>query len=126
MSFEIAEEPLATIDEGVWREYKGSEFKIAYATNMRFMRAKQRLEKPHKRDIENDRLDPSVHRGIMVKAMAEGILVDWRGLKGDPKYSVKLAEKALANDEEFREFVMNVSMELENFKTEEREHEGES
>lgn len=129
MSFRIPEKPATIIDEGVWAEYEGSQFKIAYATNVNFMRAKQRLEHPHRRKIENGSMDPAEHRRILVKAMAEAILLDWKGVEGpngDVPYSKKLAEQALMNDESFRDFVMTFSMDLANFKEEEREYEGNS
>lgn len=126
MSFKIPEKPATGIDEGVWAEYEGSQFKIAYATNVSFMRAKQRLEHPHRRKIENGSIDPAEHRRILTKAMAEAILLDWKGIDGDVPYSKKLAEQALMNDESFRDFVMTFSMDLANFKEEEREHEGNS
>lgn len=126
MGFKIPEAPLDTLESGTWTEYQGSQFKIAHAGNIRFQRAKQRLEKPYKRDIENDRLDPEKQRAILIKAIAEAVLVDWKGLDGNTPYSVKAAEQALSYDEEFREFVMNFSLDLENFKNQEREHEGNS
>lgn len=126
MGFKIPERPSSSIDEGVWTEYEGSRFKIAYATNVRFLRLKQRLEHPHRRKIENGSIDPAEHRKLLTKAMAEAILLDWEGVDGDVPYSVKMAEQALMNDEAFREFVMTFSMDLANYKDEEREHEGNS
>lgn len=126
MGFKIPDQAPVGIDDGVWTEYEGSEFKIAYSTNVRFLRLKQRLEHPHRRKIENGSIDPAEHRKILVKAMAEAILVDWRNVEGDVPYSIKAAEKALLYDEAFREFVMTFSMELGNFRQEERELEGNS
>ena len=129
MSFKVPEKPSAELDEGVLADYEGSQFRIAYATNVKFMRAKQRLEQPHRRKIEAGTLDPGEHRRIMAKAMAEGILVGWSGVfseGAEVPYTVKMAEQALLYDESFREFVMTFSMDLANFRTEEREYEGNS
>ena len=129
MSFKIPEKPTEGVDDGVWADYEGSRFKIAYATNVRFLRAKQRLEQPHRRKIENGTMDPAEHRRILSKAMADAILLDWSGVKGengDVPYTAKLGELALLFDESFRDFVMNFSMDLSNFKDEERAFEGNS
>lgn len=128
MGFTIPDRAPVTIDEGVWASYEGSEFKIAYSTNVRFLRLKQRLEHPHRRKIENGSIDPAEHRKILCKAMAEAILLDWRKVKdgdgNEVQYSIKAAEQALLYDEAFREFVMTFSMELGNFREEEMEMEG--
>lgn len=130
MSFTFPDSPVAELDNGTWTEYQGAEFKIAYATNVRFLRIKQRLEQPHRRKIEANNMDPAEQRKIICKAMAEGLLLDWRGVKNaskdDVPYSVKAAEQALQYDESFRDFVMTFSVELGNFKAQEIAEEGKS
>lgn len=126
MAFRIPDEAPLALEEGKWASYEGSDFRIAYATNVKFLRAKQRLEQPYRRKIESNTMDPAEHRRILCKAMAEAILLEWKNVDGDIPYSVKAAEKALLNDEAFREFVMSFSMELSNFRDEERELEGNS
>lgn len=129
MGFKIPDRPLVGIDEGVWTQYEGSEFKIAYSTNVRFLRLKQRLEHPHRRKIENGTIDPAEHRKIMCKAIAEALLLDWRNVSdGDEEvpFSTKAAERALLYDEAFREFVMTFSMELGNFREDDMKLEGNS
>lgn len=124
MAFKIPEQSPLALEGGQWTSYEGSDFKIAFATNVKFLRAKQRLEQPFRRKIENNSLDPAEHRRILCRAMAEAILLDWKNVEGDPTYSTKAAEKALLYDEAFREFVMTFSMELSNFRDEELETEG--
>lgn len=126
MSFKVPEQSPLVLEGGQWTSYEGSDFKIAFATNVKFLRAKQRLEQPFRRKIENGSLDPAEHRRILCKAMAEAILLDWKNVEGDVQYSTKAAEKALLYDEAFREFVMSFSMELANFREEDLETEGNS
>lgn len=130
MSFIFPSQPVAELDVGTWTEYSGVELKIAYATNVKFLRTKQRLEQPHRRKIEAGTMDPAEVRRIMCKAMAEAILLDWRGVKNadgsDVPYSIKNAEQALLFDEALRDFVMTYSIELGNFRKEEEVHEGNS
>lgn len=130
MSFVFPESPVSALDDGVWTEYQNIRVKIAYATNVRFMRAKQRLEQPYRRKIEAGTLDPADQRKLLCKAMAEAILLDWENVKNankqDVPYSKQAAEQALLLDEAFRDFVMSFSVELGNFKADEVEHEGNS
>ena len=128
--FKIADQPNAGLEDGVWAPYEGSEFKIAHSSNVRFLRTKQRLEQPHRRKIEAGNFDPAEQRRLLVKAMAEAILLDWKGVansEGQPvEYSTKLAEQALTNDDQFRDFVMEFSINSQNFREAELEHEGNS
>lgn len=130
MGFKIPEQPNVGLEEGVWTEYEGSKFKIAYAANVRFMRAKARAEQPFRRQIEKGTIDPADQKRCLVKAMAQAILLDWSGVEGandeEVPYSESAALSALTNDEAFREFVMEFSMSLQNFKDEDRAHEGNS
>lgn len=130
MSFVFPESPVSAIDDGVWTEYQNIRVKIAYATNLRFMRAKQRLEQPYRRKIEAGTFDPADQRKLICKAMAEAILLDWENVKNvnqeEVPYSRQKAEQALLLDEAFRDFVMSFSVELGNFKAEEAEIEGNS
>ena len=130
MDFVFPDSPVSQLDDGVWTDYQNIKVKIAYATNTKFMRTKQRLEQPFRRKIESGQMDPADQKKILCQSMGEAILVDWDGVKNKAKedvpYSKKAATQALMFDEAFRDFVMSYSMELGNFKTEEEEHEGNS
>ena len=125
----IRNKPIAGLEEGIWSpEYDGSKFKIAYAGNVKFARVKDRIERPHRRNIEKNQVDPNDQRKWMIQALAEAILLDWQDVddeNGQPvKYSVSAGITALTNDESLREFVMNFSMELANFRDADKEVEG--
>lgn len=128
--FVISENPNAALEQGTWVEYRGGEFLIAHAGNLKFQRALNRLQRPHRRKLEKNEMDPGDQRKLLIQAIAEGILLDWKGVKdskgGDVPYSVKMAVTALTNDESFREFIMEYSAEMENFRREEIEEEGNS
>lgn len=127
MSFTYDEET-PTLDTGVWKEFEGSKFLIAHISNMKFQRALARLQQPHKRKIEQGTIDPQVNKQIVAKAMAEGLLLDWKDVKNkegaQTPYSTKAAEVALMKKPEFRDFVSDVSMNLEQFREEEIESVG--
>lgn len=125
MGFVIPESSVTAIDDGVWVDYDNSSFLIAYASNARFLRIKQRLEQPYRRKIDAGTIDPVDQRDILVKAIAEGLLLDWKNVtnvNGEPAPFTKAAAiKALTYDEAFREFVMETALNLQNFKDSDQE-----
>lgn len=122
--FKIPDQPNSLLEEGTWTEYQGARFLIAHAGNTRFQRAVQRLQKPFRRKIERNEMDPADQKNIMTKAMAEALVRGWEGVATE--FSQDAALKLLRNDEAFRDFVMEFSMDLQNFREEELEHEGNS
>lgn len=109
-------------DEGVWADFGGSSFKIAHAGNMLFQRTLNRLQLPHRRQIERGNLDPAITHGILCKALAKGVLLDWKDVqnaKGENvPYSEEFASMALARNHDLREFVQEFSSDLENYRSE--------
>lgn len=128
--FQIADEPNPTIDSGSWIDFKDAKFLIAHSGNVRFQRAMQRLQKPFRRKIDKGEMDPADQKRILIQALAEAILLDWQGVSNASgqavQYSRELAIKALTNDDELREFVIEYSLDLANFKAAEEELEGNS
>lgn len=121
MSFIIPSEPVESIEQGTWVDYEGSKLKIAYAASPNFMRIRQKLEQPHRRKIESGTMDPVEHKTLITRAMSKGLLLDWKGVldaKGQPApFSQELAYQAMSYDEDLREFVMEVAVNLQNFKS---------
>lgn len=128
--FVLQDSPNQKLEVGVWAEYKGGQFLIAHAGNDKFQRVLARLQRPHRRKIQRDELDPVEQKRITLAAIAEAILLDWKDVTdadgNEIKYSVKIAVRALTNDPDFRDFVMEFSAEMENFREEELEEEGNS
>jgi hypothetical protein len=72
--------------EGVWLEYApGVEIRIARAggSNQHFTKTLQRLSKPHRRAIQAKVIDDDILQEIGIKAYAEAIVLDWRGITRD-------------------------------------------
>ena len=130
MGFKIPAEPNQLLENGTWIPYQDAEFLIAHAGNAKFQRAMARLQKPFRRKIEKNEMDPVDQKKILIQAMSEAILLDWRKVEDDEgkavAYDRKAGQMLLTNDESFREFVMEFAMDLQNFKDEEKEHEGNS
>ena len=134
MSFVISDKPNDRVDQGVWVEYEGSRFLLAAAGNDNFIRRMTALRKPYRRQEERgDGIDPAKLRQITIQATAETVLLNWEGVKVqqngeavDLPYSVKAAVQALTNSIPFRNWVMEFSMDMQNFIVEAEEIEGNS
>lgn len=117
-------------DEGVWAEFGGSKFKIAHSSNLLFQRTLNRLQLPHRRQIERGNLDPATGLSILCKSLAKGVLLDWRDVQTSNgttvDFSEEMAEQALKNNPDLREFVQDFSSDLDNFRSERIKSEGKS
>jgi len=117
-------------DKGVWTKFGDSQFKVAHTGSIRFQRILNRLQAPHRRKIEKGTLDPSISRDILCEAMAGGLLLDWKDVinsnKEEVPFSPEMAEMALKNNDDLREFLQEFALDLENFRAEEMEEEGKS
>jgi hypothetical protein len=62
--------------------------------------------------------------------MAGGLLLDWKDVinsnKEEVPFSPEMAEMALKNNDDLREFLQEFALDLENFRAEEMEEEGKS
>lgn len=125
----IIDEQNEQIEQGKWFDFRESKFLIASSASLKFMRTMTRMQKPFRRQIEKNQLDPADNQKILVNAMAESIVLDWKNVVGRDRvevpYSREAAAKAL-KDPSFREFVMEISADLANFREEESEEEEKS
>lgn len=114
--------------EGVWTNFGGSKFKVAHTGNAKFQRALNRLQAPHRKAIEKGKLDPIEGKEIICQAMSEGLVVDWSGVTdktgAEVKFDRTLCFTALKNNEDLREFIQEFATDLENFRTENIQSEG--
>ena len=116
-------------ESGVWGDFGGGKFLIAHTSNLSFQREFNRLQQPYRKQIDRNRLDPKVSTEIMCKAMAKGLLLDWKGVgeSGKPiDYSEEMAAQVLIANEDLREFVQDFALNLDNFKQEVTEEAGKS
>jgi len=104
---------------GVWVPIgENARLKIARANNPNFKRLFRKLIAPYTAAIRTNSLPDDVDDEIMIKAIAETILVDWDGIteNGAPvPYSVEKAIEYLKH-EPFRDMVTTFSRDLELFK----------
>ncbi len=72
--------------EGIWLEYApGVEIRIARAggSNQHFAKTMDRIAKPHRRAIQTGVIDKDVLTDLFVKAYAQAVVVDWKGITKD-------------------------------------------
>lgn len=121
MPFNIDEDQSIFEEEGVERDFEGSTFKIASVNNIKYQRLLSKLRYPYRHKIEKDSIDPEILLTIMCKSLSRTILLNWSNVINsegeDVPYSIKAAEQALKNSL-FREFVISVATESENFRAE--------
>jgi hypothetical protein len=117
-------------EKGVWTTFSGSQFLVAHSSSLKFQRILTRLQAPHRRKIDKGNLDPAVSRDILCQALSEGLLLDWKNVGdsqgNDIPFSAEVAAQALANNDDLREYLQEFALDLENFRAEETQDEGNS
>ena len=111
-------------NSGIWVTFRGGQFLIAHTNNMVFQRVFTRLQAPFRRKIEKATLDPKIQLETMCKAMAKGVLLNWKDVVSDGEvieYSEDAAYNVLMNNSELREFVQDTALDLENYREEDVE-----
>lgn len=112
--------------EGVWVDLgDGGSVKVARLNNPNHKKALDHLRKPYKNMLRTGRgLPDDVAEKISSQAMAEAILLDWKGLKGrdgkEVAYSPEKALELLMDPalKDFRDNVAYLAMEQETFRKE--------
>jgi len=93
---------------GRWFKLGKTELKIAHVSNKIFKSAVAKYTADNQISVKD-----------ACKAMAEGLLVDWKELKhidnSDVPYTAEMATYALLTNIELREFVESTASNLENF-----------
>ncbi len=113
--------------DGLWTAYtEDVDFLIARAGNSRFLKASDKAEAPYRRQIARGKLATEKQIEIQCRAMAEGILLGWRGpIEGDDgnplEYSVDNAYLMLRYNADIRDFVFEAATEQERYRVEARE-----
>lgn len=105
--------------EGVWKTYEDAEFKIAGVNSPAYQRALRR----HGATISASKIknDPAVQDKILIEAMADGILLDWKGnvkMKGKNLPVTRDNKIVLLSIPVFRTWIAEQMQEIENFQSE--------
>lgn len=113
-------------EEGIWVDVdgNGTKIKVARINNTRYKKYFQKITKPYKRQIRNGTLAEELAEKLLVDALANTILLDWKGFtRGgeDYPYNIDNARAFLQESADFRDFVSDAANEMENFRAEELE-----
>jgi hypothetical protein len=113
-------------EDGIWVDVdgNGTKVKVARINNARYKKYFQKITKPYKRQIRNGTLAEELAEKLLVDALANTILLDWKGFTKDGEdflYSVDNARSFLQESADFRDFVSDAANEMENFRGEELE-----
>jgi hypothetical protein len=100
-------------EEGVWVPLDATtSLRLARLGNPRFRAALAREQEPYRLALRAGTLDEAAQERIMVRALAEGVLLDWRGMSQggtELAYSTSEAERVLASFPDFRELVVKLA-----------------
>jgi len=128
--FNIESNTVDKEEAGEWAQFKGSEFLIASSGCNKFQRLFSKLQMPHRRALDKNRLDPEIQLDIMSRAISKALLLNWRDVvdsKGElVEFDSDMAYKALKGNSELREFITNYSTDLSNYIGEEQDELGKS
>jgi hypothetical protein len=113
-------------EDGIWVDVdgNGTKVKVARINNARYKKYFQKITKPYKRQIRNGTLAEELAEKLLVDALANTILLDWKGFTRsgeDFPYSVDNARSFLQESADFRDFVSDAANEMENYRAEELE-----
>lgn len=110
--------------EGVWMDFGGSQFLIAY-TGTKFTKELNKLRKPFERQIQKNTINPETLSELYQKAIARTVLLDWKGVfdfdGNEIPYSFEIAVEALKTDPELFSWVTETSTEIGNYEKEAKE-----
>ena len=110
--------------EGQWVEYSGdTSFKIAsLSNNTRYIKRREQLEKTHGKGPKN-KMDGETSLFVTTKAIAETVLLDWKGVTADGKtpleYDAEIGQQALENNPDLLTFIIDYAAEIDNYRNEE-------
>lgn len=118
-------------ENGVWVDIgDGGKLKVARMGNPRYRECVSRISRPHRTQIRNKTIAEDFSDELLLKAMAETILVGWEGIEDDKgkaiKYSVENSFNLMNDLRDFRNLVVELATEQAAFRREENIAEGNS
>lgn len=117
----------STSENGKWFPFgKTIEFKIRRFKSKKSRKVRDALEAPYKRATKfGTALPEDVQTEITIQHLAEGIIADWKGVtdkNGAPvKYSKEAAIVLLTDLPELRDSIAELSLNLDNFRDEDKD-----
>lgn len=99
---------------------------VARLGNDKCKKFMEKSNRPHLRRIRKGTLPNDIRDGILIKAIAMTVLLDWRGLHEDDgvteiPYSKEKAIELMTSSDDFLEVIIEYSQDQQNFKDKEIE-----
>lgn len=112
-------------ENGVWQDIgDGASVLVARMGNSRNVLELKRLTAPHKRQIQLGKLDDEIWKKINIEAIADSILLDWKGVEINGKelpYSKPNAIQVLTDYADFRDVISTLANDMANYQNQEKE-----
>lgn len=129
--FDICETDTVAEENGRWfndvfEDTSGIDVKLRRMTSKASMEARRRLDKQYRGKMnKKGEYDMDFGMKVLVEQMAEGVIVDWRGIYDrdgkEIKFSKEKAIELMTKLPTFRDTILINAQELDNFRIEERE-----
>ena len=107
--------------EGVVHDLgEGAKVRVARIGNPKFKLVFNRLTKPHKQMMQRGTLPEATGDSILIRAMAETILLDWEGIEEDGtpvEYNKEEVIRLLTEYKDFRDLIANLASDMDSFKS---------
>lgn len=111
--------------DGIWVEWDDeTSFLIARWGNVHHRKMIDTLTKPYRTQMRHSQIPEKAAMGIMVEAMSEALLLDWKGVwaNGEELPYTKMSAKTLLADlPELQRFVQDVAQNMQLYQKEEDE-----
>ena len=106
-------------DEAVWLDFDDNiSLLIGRAGSVNYLKAKERLEKPFRKQIDRGKFPAEKRQNMELEAIANSILLDWKGIEQDGEpfpFTVENAVMAMKKYPAFFSFVVDASIDDDNF-----------
>lgn len=110
-------------NEGAWVDLDDeTSIKVARIGNKAFKEVWKKETAPYQHSMKNKVLSDEAGEKIMIKVVASTILLDWKGVTENGKpvdYSLENAVRMLTEYKDFRDMVIEISSDMNNFKDKE-------
>lgn len=108
--------------DGVWEDFGGgTTVLIARIGNENYQKVFRRISKPYQNAIRRGTLGNDKAEDLLIQAMADCIVLDWKGLKEDDKpvkFSKEECVRVLKEYKDFRDHVSELANSMEIFRQE--------
>ena len=129
--FDVCETDTKAEEEGRWfrdifNDGTNIDVKLRRLSSKASLAARRVLDKTHRKHVKKDGTYPDdIAMKVLILQMAEGVIVDWDGINDNDKKPIACmpatAEMLLTRLTKFRETIVMLASQLDNFRLESRE-----